>query len=66
MMKKKLLALSLMVALIGLTLPPAQADDTDIFGTNIQPNVLLAMDDSEHERPDLRDPLRSHASLRGG
>ena len=48
MLKKKLLALGLIVALIGLPLPPppVRADDTDIFGTNIQPNVLLAMDDS--------------------
>ena len=45
-MSKKLLALGLTVALLGLPLPPARADDSDIFGANIQPNVLLAFDTS--------------------
>ncbi|MFI5341011.1 MAG: pilus assembly protein, partial [Candidatus Methylomirabilales bacterium] len=45
-MSKKLLVLGLIVALIGLPLPPARADDTDIFGTDVQPNVLIAIDNS--------------------
>jgi type IV pilus assembly protein PilY1 len=45
-MSKKLLALLLTVALVGLLLPPARADDSDIFGANIQPNILIAFDTS--------------------
>jgi type IV pilus assembly protein PilY1 len=45
-MTKKLLALSLIVALIGLPFPVVRADDTDIFGTDVQPNVLIAIDNS--------------------
>ena len=45
-MMKKLLALGLVVALIGLPIPPARADDSDIFGAEIQPNVLIAIDNS--------------------
>ena len=47
-MMKKILALGLIVALIGLPFPPARADDSDIFifGAHIQPNVLIAIDTS--------------------
>jgi type IV pilus assembly protein PilY1 len=45
-MCKKLLALVLTVSLLGLPVPPARADDSDIFGANIHPNVLLALDTS--------------------
>jgi type IV pilus assembly protein PilY1 len=45
-MSKKLLALVLTVALLGLPLPPVRADDSDIFGAEISPNVLLAFDTS--------------------
>ncbi len=45
-MSKKLLALGLIVLLVGPPIPPARADDTDIFGSSVQPNVLLAMDNS--------------------
>ena len=45
-MSKKLLALRLIVALICLPLLPARADDSDIFGAEVQPNVLIAIDNS--------------------
>ncbi|HWT81141.1 MAG TPA: vWA domain-containing protein, partial [Candidatus Methylomirabilis sp.] len=45
-MLRKLLSLGLIVALVGLPLPPTRADDTDIFGQNVQPNVLIAIDNS--------------------
>jgi type IV pilus assembly protein PilY1 len=45
-MTKKLLACCLIVALVGLPLPSARADDSDIFGAEIQPNVLIAFDTS--------------------
>ena len=45
-MTKKLLACCLIVALVGLPLPMARADDSDIFGAEIQPNVLIAFDTS--------------------
>ena len=45
-MTKKLLACLLIVALVGLPLPMARADDSDIFGAEVQPNILLAFDTS--------------------
>jgi len=45
-MCKKLLALVLTVSLLGLPVPSVRADDSDIFGANIHPNVLLALDTS--------------------
>ncbi len=44
---KRILALAVSLLLVPLLSPPQLwADDTDIFGSNVQPNVLLAMDDS--------------------
>jgi len=45
---KKLLAFLLCLALIPLNvpLPVARADDSDIFGANIQPNVMIFLDSS--------------------
>jgi|GEM_PF-647954 len=47
---KKAIALGLAVSLAFLNVPvtvgPARADDSDIFGGNIQPNVLIALDTS--------------------
>ncbi len=47
---KKAIALGLAVSLAFLTVPVnvrlARADDSDIFGANIQPNVLIAIDTS--------------------
>ncbi len=46
-MKKILaLALCLMILPFPLPVPRARGDDTDIFGSNVQPNVLIAIDDS--------------------
>jgi len=45
-MTKKLLACCLIVTLVGLPLPRARADDSDIFGAEIQPNILIAFDTS--------------------
>jgi len=49
-MKKKAIALGLAVSLSFLPtpviVPLAQADDSDIFGANVQPNVLLMLDTS--------------------
>jgi len=48
---KKAIALALAVSLSFLNLPlnvqPARADDSDIFGANIQPNVLILIDTSQ-------------------
>ncbi len=47
---KKAIALGLAVSLAFLNVPVnvrvARADDSDIFGANIQPNVLIAIDTS--------------------
>ena len=45
-MWKKLLACCLVVMLAGPPLPVVRADDNDIFGANIQPNILLFVDSS--------------------
>ena len=45
-MRKKVLALWLVVALGDLPLLSARADDSDIFGAVVQPNVLIAIDNS--------------------
>lgn len=45
-MHKQLFALGLAAALVGLLVATARADDSDIFGTDVQPNVLLAVDNS--------------------
>ncbi len=38
-----------------LALTPAQADDMDIFGANIQPNVMILIDSSQS----MNDPVTS-------
>jgi type IV pilus assembly protein PilY1 len=43
---KTTIAIVLSGALLVLALSPAQADDTDIFGANVQPNVLILFDSS--------------------
>ena len=47
---KKAIALALAVSLSFLNVPllvqPARADDSDIFGANVQPNVLILIDSS--------------------
>ena len=43
---KKLLALLLYLTLLPLNVPPVLADDNDIFGANVQPNVLIFIDSS--------------------
>jgi type IV pilus assembly protein PilY1 len=44
---KKLLAFLFCLSLLPLNaLPVAQADDSDIFGANIQPNVMILLDSS--------------------
>jgi type IV pilus assembly protein PilY1 len=43
---KKVTALVLCGTLLGMPLPRVGADDTDIFGANIQPNVMLLIDTS--------------------
>lgn len=44
---RKVTALWLAVALVGLPGPPLRADDSDIFvGANIQPNILIFLDSS--------------------
>ena len=52
-MKRKGIALALSASLLVLhippiaNLPPVRADDSDIFGANIQPNVLILIDTSK-------------------
>jgi len=44
---KRLTALVLIAALVLAQFPPsAFADDSDIFGANIQPNVMILLDNS--------------------
>lgn len=43
---KKATTLLLIVSLVLVDLSPALADDTEIFGTNIQPNVMILFDTS--------------------
>jgi type IV pilus assembly protein PilY1 len=50
---KRLTALAVISALV-LSLPPAaRADDTDIFGANIQPNVMILIDSSQSMGDDI-------------
>ena len=42
----RILAMCLCVALILGPMPRVAADDTDIFGANIQPNILVFIDSS--------------------
>ena len=43
---KKLLALLLCLTLLPLNVPLVRADDSDIFGANIEPNILIFIDSS--------------------
>ncbi len=43
---KKGLALFLCLALVFSNMPSVVADDTDIFGANVQPNVMILLDNS--------------------
>src|SRR5215813_14819581 len=42
----RLIGLGSMATLLALPTSPAHADDSDIFGANIQPNVVLMIDNS--------------------
>ena len=65
-MTKKLLACLLIVALVGLPLPMARADDSDIFGADVQPNVLLFLDSSGSMNYTIyADPYDSATSYTG-
>jgi type IV pilus assembly protein PilY1 len=54
---KKAIALALAVSLSVLNFPvnlqPARADDSDIFGANIQPNVLILIDTSQSMQDEI-------------
>jgi type IV pilus assembly protein PilY1 len=56
-MCKKLLALVLTVSLLGLPVPSVRADDSDIFGANVQPNVLVAIDTSGSMDDEIGTPI---------
>ena len=43
---KKATVWTLIFALIFAQTPPLRADDSDIFGANIQPNVMILVDTS--------------------
>ena len=43
---KKLLAVLLSIAFLGISVPTSRADDSDIFGAEIQPNVMILLDSS--------------------
>lgn len=43
---KKVISVSLIVCLLFWNLPLALADDSDIFGANIEPNVMILLDSS--------------------
>ncbi|MFQ5681811.1 MAG: pilus assembly protein [Candidatus Binatia bacterium] len=43
---KKVISVSLIVCLLFWDMPLALADDSDIFGANIQPNVMILLDSS--------------------
>src|SRR5512137_1720704 len=43
---KRLCALLLCLALLPLNVPLVRADDSDIFGANIEPNILIFIDTS--------------------
>ena len=62
-MMKKVIALALSTALLFLPVPPftnlpsVRADDSDIFGANVQPNVLILIDSSQS----MKDQVPSSA-----
>lgn len=43
---KRLCALLLCLTLLPLSVPPVRADDSDIFGANIEPNIMIFIDSS--------------------
>jgi type IV pilus assembly protein PilY1 len=43
---KRLCAVLLCLTLLPLHVPPVRADDSDIFGANIEPNILIFIDSS--------------------
>ena len=69
---KRLLALVLIATFLSLQIHPAVlADDSDIFGANIQPNVLILLDNvGQHGRRDhvgavcRRDHVHRHQPVR--
>ena len=50
---KKITALALMLSLFGLNPSSARADDSDIFGANIEPNVMILFDNSRSMQDDI-------------
>ena len=42
----KILALFLCLALLPFQIPKVRADDSDIFAVNVQPNIMIFLDDS--------------------
>lgn len=63
---KKLFVLILCLMLLPLNVPLVWADDSDIFGANIQPNVMLFIDTSgSMDDSILADPYDSAATYTG-
>jgi len=61
---KKFLVWILVVSLVcGNFLPAAMADDSDIFGTNIEPNVLIVLDTSGSMNDDVGTPIAYNPSM---
>ena len=62
---KMISAVSLVVSLVLLGLSSARADDSDIFGANIEPNVMLLIDTSSSMKTEIPssiyDPARSYS-----
>ncbi|MGE5849673.1 MAG: hypothetical protein ACM362_06070, partial [Candidatus Methylomirabilota bacterium] len=62
-MMKKAIVLALSTSLLFLPVPPianlpsVRADDSDIFGANVQPNVLILIDSSQS----MKDQVPSSA-----
>jgi type IV pilus assembly protein PilY1 len=63
---KTITAITLMVSLIFLVRSPALADDSDLFGANIEPNVMLLIDSSGSMKSTITSSIYAPATTYSG
>jgi hypothetical protein len=63
---KTITAITLMLSLIFLVRSPALADDSDLFGANIEPNVMLLIDSSGSMKSSITSSIYTSATTYKG
>jgi hypothetical protein len=63
---KAITAITLLLSLIFLARSPALADDSDLFGANIQPNVMLLIDSSGSMKSSITSSIYAPATTYTG